>query len=172
MMNSKDRLGLIIVSVVAIILMIGLIYKSYDILSTPARSDAAVIDSSLVERYQEEIKAGPALVEIDGKTKELKESEEKVSPPEHVEVKKETPKSPVVNSKSQYIVITGSFGSKTNAEKWKAELERKSYQPDIYFQKSRGLYHVYVQSFEAENKAENYARALKKKGIECHIKKI
>ncbi len=175
-MSKKDTRGLIIVSIVAVLLMIGLLYKSYQVFwGGNAQQQVPAVDTSLLTTYQNEIESGPSLVEIDGNTVDDK-SEEKEEPVKKEVEKKTAPEKkkeePKPASSEKFIVITGSFGSKTNAENWKKELEGKSYDAKIHYQKTRGLYYVYVKSFDKMNLAENYAVALRQKGIECHIKKI
>jgi len=162
-MGNNDKTAIIIVSSLTLILVFGLLFKSYRVLFPSEDMTEAQADSTLVSVYEHEIKEGPAKVED-------------IKPPASPkrEVVKEEPKPSVKKavkpSGSAFIVVSGAFSSEKNAEERKTELVRKGYSPEVYYQKDRGLYLVYLMKFKSRAQADEYSQRTKEKGLENFIK--
>lgn len=162
-MGNNDKTAIIIVSSLTLILVFGLLFKSYMVLFPSEVKSEAQADSTLVSVYENEIGEGPAKVEDIAPTASSKREAVKEKP-------KPSTKKAAKSSGSAFIVVSGAFSSEKNAEERKTELARKGYTPEIYYQKDRGLYLVYLMKFKSRAQADQYSKQTKDKGLDNFIK--
>ena len=162
-MGNNDKTAIIIVSALTLILVFGLLFKSYMVLFPGEDKADAQADSTLMSVYENEVGDGPAKVE-DVKPPNRKTEKEGKKPPKAPERKVAEP------ANQAFIVVSGAFSSQKNAEERKAELTGKGYSPEIFYQKDRGLYLVYLMKFKSRAQANAYSQQTKDKGLENFIK--
>ena len=162
-MGNNDKTAIIIVSSLTLILVFGLLFKSYMVLFPSEDLSETKADSTLASVYENEIGDGPAKVE---------DIEPAPAPVREVVKEKSKPstKKPANPSEGAFIVVSGAFSNEKNAENRKSELSGKGYTPEIYYQKDRGLYLVYLMKFKSRARADDYSRRTKEKGLDNFIK--
>jgi cell division protein FtsN len=164
-MGNNDKTAIIIVSALTLILVFGLLFKSYMVLFPRTEQGASNTDSTVVSVYENEIGNGPATVE------DVAPPEEEVPPNKNL---KKASQQPTQNtselSQRAFIVVSGAFSSEKNAQERKTELTGKGYSPEIFYQKDRGLYLVYLMKFKSRAQADDYSRRTKEKGLDNFIK--
>ena len=172
-MGKNDQTALIIVSALTLILVFGLLFKSYMVLFPGESLSREQADSTSQQVYDNEVLIGPARVEDVTKPSPAKD---KPAQTENGKQKKEQSrrqeKSHKVWSGKAFIVVSGAFSSKKNAEERQEVLAEKGYSPEIFYQKDRGLYLVYLMKFKSKAQADNYSQRTKTKGLDNFIKII
>lgn len=171
-MKRQDQIAIYIVSIIAVILILGLLYKSYTLLIHDHQTHEVPIDSNAIKKYYEQIEVGPASVELSEEyvSKAEPRTETHTANPPQVPTIQEKIKEPSPDNKNTFIIVTGAFSSQNNANKWVEKMKKQSFIPDIHYNKERGLYFVYVKSFTSENAAIQYSNSLKSTGVENQIK--
>lgn len=164
-MKKNNQKAIIIISILSIILLFGLIYKSIEVLSGKTHLDDSRQDSLLQEIYENEIKQGP--VYIDGMKRieeaDIKQESQSINNQKETREKKQ-------GLPQAYLIVSGAFSSRANAQARVKELKEKGYDPGIHEQKDRGLYLVYLSSFTSRAMADAFSAETKQKGIDNYIK--